>query len=631
MTLIKKEHLTTPLFFVSAIIMLIISIYITTLMNTTTTFLESNIEARLLAISQLAASQTTAEELDKFLTPEDMEKPEYQAFKERLIKFGEEVDVLFVYFMRLTEDGQCQFIIDNDMTEDTVNLNSEPIPAEPSPVIAFGGKASTPALGNYSVGYSGLLSAFAPVFDKDGKVNAIAGVDITDKEVLDMQNRVRNTAILLVFSMAVVIFSGLLGLYLYNRKAKQSEAANLSKSQFLANMSHEIRTPLNAIIGLSEIELQKELPDETHEDLEKIYNSGSTLLTIINDILDISKIEAGAFKIIEVDFDTERFLTDVVQQNIVRIGQKNIRFTLEIEENYPAKLHGDEVRLRQILTNILSNAFKYTKEGRVTLKAFKTQTGDTFLCGFSVSDTGMGIKAKDLERLFKEYTQLDARANRHIEGTGLGLSITKSLLDLMGGDIQVTSKYGKGSVFTVRLPFKKIGDEVLAKNAADVLKQSGYSSKTGRSKKDFARSKVPPGRVLIVDDLDVNLLVAKGLLKHYGLKIDTAMSGVEAIDKVRAVENGPDNEKYDLIFMDHMMPVMDGIEATHIIRRELASNYSKTVPIIALTANAIAGSKEMFLQNGFNSFISKPIDIAQLDEELSRWIKEKPLENVATL
>jgi signal transduction histidine kinase len=575
--------------------------------------------------------QLTPEELDGLRTPEDMEKPEYAAFKERLIKFSQDVDVLFVYFMRCNEDTQlCQFIIDNDLTEDTVNLATEPIPIEESPAMALRGVAATAGLGNYSVGYTGLLSSFAPVFDSHGNVIAIAGVDITDEDVLLMQRRVTTTVILLVLSMGLVIASGCLGFFLYNRKAKQSEAANLSKSQFLANMSHEIRTPLNAVIGLSDIELQKDIPDDSRESLEKIHNSGSNLLSIINDILDISKIEAGAFKVVKVDFEVPRFINDVVQQNIVRIGTKNIKFLLDISEDLPLYLHGDEVRIRQIVTNILSNAFKYTKEGTVELKVWAISDGETAKCFFAVKDTGMGIKQEDMDRLFKEYAQLDAKANRNIEGTGLGLSITRKLLILMEGTIKVESTYGQGSTFTVGIPLKIVGDACIGIEVAEELQTLNYSGKKGgMSKKDFNRSKVPPGRVLIVDDLDVNILVAKGLLKHYGLKIDTALSGIEAIDKIKAVENGPEDQKYDIIFMDHMMPKMDGIEATNIIRKDLDSEYAKNVPIVALTANAIAGSKEMFLENGFSSFISKPIDLMQLDKELICWIKEKPAQMVS--
>ncbi|MDR1920719.1 MAG: response regulator [Candidatus Adiutrix sp.] len=603
--------------------MLFISIYISMMMNSTSAFLKSNIESRLIAISRLAAQEATPYELSQLVRPEDMEKPLYGELKRRLIAFGEEEDVLFVYYMRLTEEGQCQFIIDNDLTEDSVSLASEPIDIEPSPELAFSGQAATAGLGNYSVGYTGLLSSFAPVFDEEGRVTAIAGVDITDEQVIVMQDTVDKLAAMLTFSMVVVLSSGCLGFYLYRRKARQSNAANLSKSRFLANMSHEIRTPLNAIIGLSEIEMQKELPQETLIDIEKIRNSGVNLLGIINDILDISKIEAGAFEIILADFDVPMLINEVVQQNIVRIGAKNIKFVLKLDETFPNTLHGDALRIRQVLTNVLSNAFKYTKEGTVTLSMEWKRAAPFAECSFTVSDTGVGIKHEDLTRMFNDYTQLNSAADRNIEGTGLGLAITKNLLRLMGGNITVESEYGSGSRFTVNLPLKMVGDEPIGLRTAEELTNYSDSKMRRRRKSNFVRSKIPPGRVLIVDDLDVNLMVAKGLLKSYGLAVDTAASGAEAIEKIRSAAQGPVLERYDMVFMDHMMPGMDGVEATRIIRREIASDYARAVPIIALTANALAGSREMFLENGFNSFLPKPINVAQLDRELSAWIKEK--------
>ncbi|MDR1312914.1 MAG: response regulator [Deltaproteobacteria bacterium] len=622
-----KEHLTTPIFFVSAAIMMLISAYIWFLMDASSEYLKSDIEARLLAISKLAAS-TLADtaELDRYRAAGDMESEGYKKLKESLIAFGNDVGVLYVYFIRLEPDGTCQFVVDNDLTEESVGLASEPLPAEPAVQSALAGKAASSGLETYSVGYTGLLSAFAPVKSPDGTVSYVCGVDIPDEPVVLMRSKVRTTAALLGAALVLVLASGCLGFMLFKRKAAQSDAANLSKSRFLANMSHEIRTPLNAIIGLSDIELQKDIPEGTRTSLEKIYGSGSNLLAIINDILDLSKIESGAFQIIPGDFPAAQFLADAIQQNVVRIGTKDIVFRLAVGESFPRTLRGDELRIRQILTNLLSNAFKYTQAGEVELSCSCGEPdGDgTAEVTFSVSDTGQGIRAEDLNRLFRDYAQLDAKANRNIEGTGLGLSITNSLVRLMGGRISVASVHGKGSAFTVALPLGVPGPEKLGAELAADLAAGRFAKAAARSKKDFVRTKLPPGRVLVVDDLDVNLLVARGLLKHYGLEIDTAVSGAEAIDKVRAAAVAPESERYDIIFMDHMMPVMDGIEATRAIRSDLGSDYPKRVPIIALTANALSGSREMFLQNGFDSFISKPIDLLQLDEELAKWIKGKP-------
>jgi PAS domain S-box-containing protein len=414
-----------------------------------------------------------------------------------------------------------------------------------------------------------------------------------------------------------------------NRRSREMEiqtraakAASEAKSSFLATMSHEIRTPLNAIIGLSEIELQKEIPEDTRANLGKIYNSGSNLLGIINDILDISKIESGKLKLVPEPYDIPNLINDTVQLNIVHIGSKPIQFELFMDETIPIRLHGDELRVKQILNNLLSNAFKYTDQGTVSLRIDWERGEDEIWLIFTVSDTGRGIKKENLDSLFCKYAQFDIQANHHIEGTGLGLPIAKSMAELMGGTIDVKSEYGKGSVFSVWLKQKIVDPAPIGKETVENIRL-GRFMKINMGRGNLVRAYMSYGRVLVVDDVETNLDVARGLLRPYGLAIDCASSGREAIEKIRALGNDPAAKKYDVIFMDHMMPEMDGIEAVKIIRNRIGSEYAREVPILALTANALKGNEEMFLAQGFNAYITKPIDIFQLDAALNTWIRNK--------
>ena len=402
-----------------------------------------------------------------------------------------------------------------------------------------------------------------------------------------------------------------------NKMLAMAEHASQAKSAFLANMSHEIRTPMNAILGITEIQLQNEALDPAiREALDKIHSSGDLLLGIINDILDLSKIEAGKLELTLGNYETASLINDAVQLNIMRLGSKPIAFELHVDENTPAVLTGDELRIKQILNNLLSNAMKYTEKGRVTLRV-SVESGvwddaDVATLVLRVSDTGQGMTEEEVGRLFDEYSRFNQQANRMTEGTGLGMSITHNLVHMMNGEIAVTSRPGAGSEFTVRLPQGNVGSGVLGRELAENLSRFRQVGGSRMRKAQISREFMPYGSVLIVDDVGTNIYVAQGLLSPYGLKVDTAASGYEAIEKIRR------GEVYDIVFMDHMMPGMDGLEATKIIR---GMGYAQ--PIVALTANAVIGQADLFLENGFDDFISKPIDMRRMNAVLNKMVRDK--------
>jgi signal transduction histidine kinase/CheY-like chemotaxis protein/HPt (histidine-containing phosphotransfer) domain-containing protein len=504
-----------------------------------------------------------------------------------------------------------------------------------------------------------------------------------------------------------------------------AERSAESKSAFLATMSHEIRTPMNAILGMAEMLLRDELPKASQEKALAIRHACSNLLSIINDILDFSKIESGKLDLSPAEYEFASLVNDVINIICTRVVEKPVMFIVNTDSTLPRRLEGDEARVRQVLLNLLSNAVKFTDVGNVslTVSGRRGERGDILL-RFEVADTGIGIKEEDIGKLFGVFTQLNMRKNRNIEGTGLGLAISKNLCDNMGGDIEVVSEYGEGSVFTAVIPqiikddapfaaveeperkgillyetrapvfdsiigsarnlgvscelatqrhmlakaletgsypfifagsrqfaearemaaamapestlvlLAEYGENVAESNVrviaipahsisiANVLNGApgavyAYTEAQSAHKRFIA----PSARLLIVDDIATNLKVTEGLLSPYEARIDCCESGAEALDLAKRHE-------YDIIFMDHMMPDMDGVEATAILRA-MDGEYFQTVPIVALTANAVSGIKEMFLANGFNDYLAKPVEMSKLDEIMARWIPREKRGNAA--
>ncbi|GHV36434.1 hypothetical protein AGMMS49546_01730 [Spirochaetia bacterium] len=391
------------------------------------------------------------------------------------------------------------------------------------------------------------------------------------------------------------------------REKERAEAASTAKSDFLAVMSHEIRTPMNAILGLNEILARSELNPMQTKHLSDIRKSAQSLLTIINDILDFSKIEAGKLEVIRSNYNLRSLLDNIYSMFSVLYKAKNLVLNFSIGETIPGSVNGDENRTRQIFTNLLSNALKYTHQGQVDFSAWmepvQARDADGSAAGtlrFDIKDTGMGIRAEDTEKLFKPFEQLDTRKNRNVVGTGLGLAICYRLCRLMGGDLWLKSEYGKGSVFSVAVPYIPAEKQV-----ADEEQVQG----------EF---QAPSAKLLVVDDIDINLEVCNAMLESFGITADLASSGRQAIEL--AAQNN-----YDIIFMDHMMPEMDGIETTKNIRS--FAGHCETVPIIALTANVINGAEQMFMENKFSGLLAKPIDFASLNQCLRQWLpKEKIVE-----
>ena len=402
------------------------------------------------------------------------------------------------------------------------------------------------------------------------------------------------------------------------------EVASDSKSRFLANMSHEMRTPLNAIIGLSELELGVPgLQGDSYTNVEKIYSAGVNLLAIINELLDISKIESGKLVLIPVVYDVPNMINDTINMNVIRIGSKPIEVRLHLDGSLPSRMEGDELRVKQIFNNLLSNAIKYTDSGYVDWSIGCTREENRIKMHSVIRDTGMGISAEDQGKLFKDYYQVNVKAHYYVEGTGLGLSITNNLVRMMDGSISLESEVGKGSSFTVEFFQDSAGDETIGSEVAENLSQFRYLSQRRTRNQKLARADMSYASVLVVDDVEINLAVARGMLKPYNLNVDCVTSGQQAIDLIREAK-----VRYSAIFMDHMMPKMDGIEVVKIIRNEIDSEYARQIPIIALTANALIGKEAMFLENGFQAFLSKPIDILRLDQALNRWVRDTEKEQM---
>jgi CheY-like chemotaxis protein/anti-sigma regulatory factor (Ser/Thr protein kinase) len=397
--------------------------------------------------------------------------------------------------------------------------------------------------------------------------------------------------------------------------SEKALAASEAKSAFLSHMSHEIRTPINAILGMNEIILRESRDESITTYASNIKTAGNSLLGLINDILDFSKIEAGKMEIIQIDYDISSVINDLVNLIQSRADAKGLQLLLEIDPNIPKMLHGDEVRIKQVITNILTNAVKYTDKGSITLGlAYEKipEAPDAIYLDVYIKDTGMGIKSEDLPKLFAEFERIDEEKNRNIEGTGLGMSIIKRLLDMMGSTLKVDSIYGLGSRFSFRLRQKVLKWEPLGDYEA------AYRNSLAERGKYREKFIAPKAQVLCVDDNEMNRVVFRSLIKNTLVKSDMAVDGYEALEMSR-------DKKYDIIFMDYLMPGKDGTETLNDIRKE-EENPNLTTPVICLTANAVSGARDEFIAAGFDDYLTKPIDPDVLEHMIMEYLPDELIE-----
>ncbi|MDR1797306.1 MAG: response regulator [Clostridiales Family XIII bacterium] len=595
---------------------LVVGIFVTTafsrlyLQQYTQMLQEANSERLIQAARTAAETLLTPGELDELRAPEDMEKPVFAEKRAELKEFAAYNDLLFVYYMRL-DDGQLEYIIDND--EDPATMVTPGMATEPDDYVmeAFAGSPVSTDMGTYAGDWDGFMSAYAPVLDEAGGVCAVAGVDIIDSAMVGML--AKNTFInrMFIFELIAMVIVSFFLILCFRQRAEEFRSASLAKSTFLSSMSHEIRTPMNAIIGLSRMSRQSQDIDEIHGHAENILSSSGYLLSLINNILDISKIEAGHMTLEQLEVNLPAMLTNIRTMIAPQTEAKRLTLHFETDGTVPETVVTDSTHLTQIIMNLLGNAVKFTPEGgSVTLSArLAARSEDAATLEFSVSDTGIGIAREHFARLFEPFEQESAGTTRQYGGTGLGLSIAKLLCELMGGHIGVESELGKGTTFTFDI---RAGLPKGAGRSGGIA--AGEIAQTPLPQKELPRISCRGKRFLIVEDNEINQVIAESMLSEFGAAVEFASNGLEGVDTYLS-----DPERFDAIFMDIQMPVMDGFEATRHIRKS-AVQGAKTVPIIAMSANVFKEDVDKTFAAGMNAFIGKPLEPDQVAKALFETI-----------
>ena len=597
------------------------------------------IQQRMLDIANCASGSVNGEVMKTF-SKETVGSIAYNKVYDTLAVFRDNIELEYVYCVKQVGDKDFIFTMDLDQVAPASYGDSVKF----TDALAKAGKGE-PSVDEvpYTDQWGQFYSAYSPVFDSDKKVVGIVVVDFSS-QWFDGQltSQTRSTVISYVVILVLSqIIAALLALFtvkpyvkaqseLFEEKVR-AESENNAKSDFLANMSHEIRTPINAVLGMNEMIIREDHkamgltesdPLVVQESLENISvyagdikKAGHNLLAIVNDILDFSKIEAGRMDLINAPYQLSSLVNDINNMVLFKAQDKGLEFTVEVDPDIPDELEGDEVRIRQIFTNLLNNSVKYTDKGSITLKlrSKKIEAGKIHLI-ISVWDTGIGIKEEDKAMLFDRFERFDMERNSTVEGTGLGLTITHHLVELMGGKIDVESEYGKGSVFTVTIP-QKVVNETPIGDFQTRLKENMQDEIPYRES-----FRAPLANILVVDDTKINLKVVVNLLKNTKIRISTATSGAEAVEMAAKT-------KYDIIFMDQRMPEMEGTEAFHRIRAT-EDGLSRDVPVICLTADAVIGAKERYLSEGFTDYLTKPIDNFALERMILKYLPKHKVETV---
>ena len=596
------------------------------------------IQQRMLDIANCAAGSVSGDVLESIDSEEAIGSAKYNNVYNTLTIFRDNVELEYVYVIREDGNGGFIFILDTDPVSPAGYGDvAENTAARMSAANGFASVDEIP----YTDEWGEFYSAYGPVYNSFGRVVGIVAVDFSVEWFEDQVSAQTRTTviayiIILIFTQLVAAMLSFLTVKPYVKaqgeliaEKARAESANNAKSDFLANMSHEIRTPINAVLGMNEMILREgrraqELSDndiQARKEAMKniviyagdVENAGHNLLALVNDILDFSKIEAGQMDLMESPYQLSSMLNDLSNMTLFKARDKGLEFVIDVDESLPDELFGDEMRVKQIFTNILNNAVKYTEHGNIRFKLRGEKQADGMIALIaSVRDTGIGIKTEDREKLFDMFQRLEIERNSTIQGSGLGLSITQRLLDMMNGSITVESEYGKGSTFTVTIPQKIVKDIPVGdfqKRFEENVLGAGVYRESFRA---------PKAHILIVDDTKMNLTVVVNLLKNTKMKIDTAYSGPGAIALAEM-------NKYDLILMDQRMPEMDGTEAFHLIR-ESETGASKDSPVICLTADAVVGAKERYLSEGFTDFLTKPIDSYALERMLIKHLPKDKVE-----